>query len=52
MVVANDASILREEEEDARGIDGRSLEVVVSQLLVLTSERFLLREVLAAEHLA
>ena len=52
MVVANDASILREEEEDARGIDGGSLEVVVSQLLVFASEHFLQREVLAVNHLA
>lgn len=52
MVVANDTSILREEEENARGVHGRSLEVVVSQLQVFAPERLLLREVLTVNHLA
>ena len=52
MVVADDTSVLREEEESARGIDGWSFEVVISQLLVLASEHFVLREVLTVNHLA
>lgn len=52
VVVADDTSVLREEEEGARGIDGWSFEVVISQLLVLASEHFVLREVLTVNHLA
>ena len=52
MVVANDTSVLREEEENARGVDGRSLEVVVSQLQVFAPKCLLLREVLTVNHLA
>ena len=52
MVVANDTSVLREKEKNARGVDRGRLEVVVSQLQVFASEHLLLREVLTVNHLA